>query len=216
MSQASTARAPPPPSLHDPPTFGGLQPSALPRPPPSPAPRTTTNLNMNTARKIDLVPGTGAGSKPHPQPQARDGAGSRTVLGRVNVNANSSSNLAAALQKRVAARPQIPVKAKVQIPRPAAAPDVFAPDPPKFGKRARTDQTPAAATTAKRPRADASTVKVLRYEQEQWAAKWLKAFPTLTFHFEIGTEDGAGRGLRARVTKLGAVSSPVLRGKANE
>lgn len=127
-----------------------------------------------------------------------------------SANANTANTAVAALQRRAARPPlttlnaaNLKAKSKLQIPRPAAEPDVFAPDPPKaLGKRARESQ-PATASV-KRSRAD--PVKALQYEQEQWLAKWQRAFPTLTFHFEIGADDGAGRGLKARVAKLGAVS----------
>jgi hypothetical protein len=42
-------------------------------------------------------------------------------------------------------------------------------------------------------------------EEERWRAKWIKVFPTLVFHFEIGTEE-SGKGLKGRVLKMGAVS----------
>ncbi len=42
-------------------------------------------------------------------------------------------------------------------------------------------------------------------EEAKWRAKWLKVFPTLTFHFEIGAEESTKQ-QRHRVIKLGAVS----------
>jgi regulatory subunit for Cdc7p protein kinase len=162
----------------------------MPRPPPSPAVR----AGAVNAR----LPDKGKDLKPP----------NRTVLGRVNVNASATA-ASAALQKRVA-RPSAPevntLKAKHPVPRPAAVADVFGdPKPaPALGKRARAD---APAQPVKRSRADPAAVKALRQEQEQWTAKWQRAFPTLTFHFELGTEEGQGRGMRQRVTKLGAVSS---------
>ncbi|KLT43247.1 hypothetical protein CC85DRAFT_244511 [Cutaneotrichosporon oleaginosum] len=47
-------------------------------------------------------------------------------------------------------------------------------------------------------------MKGLEKEQEAWVAKWQQAFPNLTFHFELGTEEGLGRKMRPRVLKLGA------------
>lgn len=186
---------------HAPPKY--LQPSAMPRPPPSPAVRSAASVS---ARLPDAMGKA--------DPNLREG---RTVLGRVNVNASATA-ASAALQKRVArlspaTRSALVVRApgpttlnaKHPVPRHAAVADVFG-DPPKaqaLGKRARAD---AAAQPVKRSRADPSAVKALTHEQQKWTAMWQRAFPTLTFHFELGTEEGLGRGLRQRAIKLGAVS----------
>jgi hypothetical protein len=42
-------------------------------------------------------------------------------------------------------------------------------------------------------------------EQEKWRSKWVKSFPSLTFHFEVEAEEGAGKMLKARTIKMGAV-----------
>ncbi|BEI93977.1 uncharacterized protein CcaverHIS019_0604360 [Cutaneotrichosporon cavernicola] len=151
----------------------------MPRPPLSPAVRP-----VNPVPKKDV--------------KVRDG---RTVLGRVNVNASATAS--ATLQKRIA-RPSPTInnlKAKHPVPRPAVVADVFGDPKPQLGKRARAD---VPALPAKRSRADPSAVKAFRHEQEKWTAKWQAAFPTLTFHFELGAEEGQGRGLRERAIKLGA------------
>jgi regulatory subunit for Cdc7p protein kinase len=45
-------------------------------------------------------------------------------------------------------------------------------------------------------------------EEENWRAKWIKLFPGLVFHFEVGAEQGsAGRAMMNRVLKMGAVSA---------
>jgi hypothetical protein len=153
-------------------------------------------------------------------------ADARTVLGRVNVNVNVASGAASLLQKRALGRggaaPQLTIAKS--IPRPAAAPDVFAPEPSRanatgtsaphtatslLGKRARDATPTAAATLAKRQRAEATALaaKSHREEQDRWLQKWQKVFPTLVFHFEIGVEEGAGRGLRNRVLNMGAVGN---------
>ncbi|GMK57303.1 hypothetical protein CspeluHIS016_0401370 [Cutaneotrichosporon spelunceum] len=151
----------------------------MPRPPPSPAVRA-----VNAVSNKDV--------------KMRDG---RTVLGRVNVNASATASVA--LQRRVA-RPSPTItnlKAKHPVPRPAVVADVFGDPKPQLGKRPRAD---APAQVVKRSRADPSAVKAFRHEQEKWTAKWQAAFPTLTFHFELGAEEGQGRGLRERAVKLGA------------
>lgn len=121
----------------------------------------------------------------------------RTVLGRVNVNVTS-------LQRRALNRGGITAKA---IPRPAPTPDVFADESrTALGKR-RVETTPIVQSKRQRPdTTDAREAKRLKEEQEKWVAKWQKAFPSLCFHFEIGSEEGIGRGLRQRAIKMGAVS----------
>lgn len=109
------------------------------------------------------------------------------------------------------------------IPRPAAVPDVFADDKPSnvlpsnaqttsarnglhapsAGKRAR-DPTHPAGGSASTSTANPST-KRARVEEDAWKTKWLKSFPNLVFHFEIGTE-GNGKVLENRVKAMGAVS----------
>nr|XP_019045391.1 hypothetical protein I302_05780 [Kwoniella bestiolae CBS 10118]OCF24321.1 hypothetical protein I302_05780 [Kwoniella bestiolae CBS 10118] len=109
------------------------------------------------------------------------------------------------------------------IPRPSATPDVFAPeikttpdgtsarDADAFfsSKRPRDlTQTHFSSVPQKRVKVERehieSAVKTARAEEERWRAKWVKVFPTLVFHFEIGVEEGAGKTLRHRVSKMGA------------
>jgi hypothetical protein len=52
--------------------------------------------------------------------------------------------------------------------------------------------------------------KDVEVEQEKWRMKWIKSFPTLTFHFEVEADQGVGKGLKARATKMGAVSQVTL------
>ncbi|WVQ85007.1 hypothetical protein IAT38_007171 [Cryptococcus sp. DSM 104549] len=65
--------------------------------------------------------------------------------------------------------------------------------PPIVSKRAKLAVTEASLE-----------VKTIRMEEEKWSAKWVKAFPNLVFHFEIGAEEGGGKALRSRVIKMGA------------
>jgi hypothetical protein len=108
------------------------------------------------------------------------------------------------------------------IPRPVAVPDVFADDKASFlpsnaqatsarpglltataGKRARdSTHTGAGATSASTANASSKRARV---EEDAWKTKWLKSFPNLVFHFEIGTE-GNGKVLENRVKAMGAVS----------
>jgi hypothetical protein len=116
------------------------------------------------------------------------------------------------------------------IPRPAATPDVFAPDPLKprsslltqstvaaTGKRARENVNPCLPLGSSRTpgmehgheqgsrqHAKRAKVEEVKMEEERWRAKWIKVFPTLIFHFEIGAEE-VGKGLKGRVIKMGAV-----------
>lgn len=50
------------------------------------------------------------------------------------------------------------------------------------------------------------TAKSYQVEEEKWRNRWLAMFPTLVFYFEADLEDGAGRTMKSRVTKMGAVS----------
>nr|XP_018262127.1 uncharacterized protein I303_05142 [Kwoniella dejecticola CBS 10117]OBR84285.1 hypothetical protein I303_05142 [Kwoniella dejecticola CBS 10117] len=132
------------------------------------------------------------------------GPSSRDVLASLNINTTSRS------------RPS----ASASIPRPSAAPDVFAPEVKAVSVR-RLDDLPL--SNSKRPR-EASQIsptsgipkraklereaesvsKIARAEEEKWRAKWVKVFPNLVFHFEIGSEEGAGKYLGHRVSRLGA------------
>ncbi|WWD05102.1 hypothetical protein V865_003174 [Kwoniella europaea PYCC6329] len=131
----------------------------------------------------------------------------REVLASVNTNiASKSRNALSSL-----------------IPRPSATPDVFAPefkatptgtptnnvDAVFSSKRPRDlTQTSLSSVSQKRVKLEKDAVdpavKTARAEEEKWRAKWVKVFPTLVFHFEIGVEEGAGKNLRHRVSKMGA------------
>lgn len=131
----------------------------------------------------------------------------RTVLGRVNVNI--AHNATAATQKQRTTRSAM---AKA-VPQLAPEHDVFAYDAGKstttsLGKRLRLEQQNARdQTLSKRARAEASQQAARHLEeQDKWIGKWRKAFPSLVFHFELGVEEGIGRGLRQRVLGMGAVS----------
>jgi hypothetical protein len=45
-----------------------------------------------------------------------------------------------------------------------------------------------------------------RADEDKWRKKWIKFFPTLIFHFEIGAEEGPGKALMQKLLKLDAVS----------
>ncbi|WVQ96551.1 hypothetical protein IAU59_003656 [Kwoniella sp. CBS 9459] len=69
----------------------------------------------------------------------------------------------------------------------------------------------SAANSSKRARVASGTehrddtgARNARAEEEKWRAKWVKVFPTLVFHFEIGAEDGMGKTLRNRIARMGA------------
>ena len=106
------------------------------------------------------------------------------------------------------------------IPRPALVPDVFAVDttPPSLytSKRSRDSTSlpvPKRSKLDKPDKADKdkSLLEVCtgrhKAEEERWKSKWVKAFPTLVFHFEIGAETTQRKALIARVNSMGAVST---------
>lgn len=137
----------------------------------------------------------------------------RTVLGRVNVNiAHNGATAAAAPKHHHQPRTTRSDLAK-SVPQRAPTHDVFEFDATKatttsLGKRLRLDQQNARdQTLSKRARAEASQQAARHLEeQDKWIGKWRKAFPSLVFHFELGVEEGVGRGLRQRVLGMGAVS----------
>lgn len=97
-------------------------------------------------------------------------------------------------------RPQRPALSRVNtntsrksIPKPVSTPDVFNTERTK-PKRSIENGTTG---TSKRARLDAKA------EEESWRARWIKQFPGLTFHFEIGAEDKV---MESRVKLMGAVS----------
>jgi len=143
----------------------------------------------------------------------------RSVLSEVKPNINPNVSI----PSRSTSKPSSRLSAIKSIPRPAASPDVFAPDPsvnstsrPSFlsnlsSKRLREPANADLAFTKrvrveeKRELADA-TAKSHKLEEEKWTAKWIKVFPTLVLHFEIGAEEGQGKSLVGRVIRMGAVS----------
>ena len=108
---------------------------------------------------------------------------------------------------RIASRQASRATTSTSIPRPSLTPDVFAPTEddhlpmrPNVSTSKRTrDAVPLA--TSKRAKVD----KVAKTEEAAWRSKWVKSFPTLIFHFELGTE-GHGKILENRVKAMGAVS----------
>lgn len=114
---------------------------------------------------------------------------------------------------------KIPTVYHTAIPKPPLLPDVFTPhgqkrlndendeggERPK--KRTATNETTnMTASNVTKARDQKLTRRDLELEQEKWRMKWIKSFPTLTFHFEVEAEQGAGKGLKARASKMGAVS----------
>ena len=128
----------------------------------------------------------------------------------------NTTSLAPPAAPRVAStsKPSARASTSTSIPRPAAVPDVFASTEQDRSLTAKSSLLSASAAQ-KRARdaatASASTAKKAKMEKDQqsqeevWRAKWVKIFPTLIFHFEIGTE-GQGRVLESRVKAMGAVS----------
>ncbi|WWC88450.1 uncharacterized protein L201_003361 [Kwoniella dendrophila CBS 6074] len=120
----------------------------------------------------------------------------REILASINTNTASKSRPSATFHT---------------IPHPSATPDVFAPDLKLVNEAKRSrdiSQSTYTLAQAKRIKLDRQSVdpavKVARAEEEKWRAKWVKVFPTLVFHFEIGAEEGAGKNLKHRVTRMGA------------
>lgn len=150
----------------------------------------------------------------------------RAALAEVKPNIHLSVNTASRLSG-LTSKPSNRTSAANSIPRPVATPDVFAPcsytsfplqstalsTPP--GKRSR-ETAAASLFQAKRARVDVkresaeATARNHKSEEERWKAKWIKVFPTLVFHFEIGAEEGQGKLLVGRVVRMGAVRIPSL------
>ena len=84
-------------------------------------------------------------------------------------------------------------------------------------KRPRETLAPTTSTTAGSKRVKVENVpneavrKDHKAEEDMWRAKWIKIFPTLVFHFEVGLGQGNGKALVNRVTKMGAVSGAASR-----
>ena len=107
------------------------------------------------------------------------------------------------------------------IPKPALIPDVFG--SPRDGSLTPKDGTASssvhpskrsrdsnAQSLPKRPKVEKETADNTsgrhRAEEDKWRAKWVKVFPTLVFHFEIGSDHGPRRALMTRIAEMGAVS----------
>jgi hypothetical protein len=73
-------------------------------------------------------------------------------------------------------------------------------------KRRALDPADTATTnTAARAKEVKAAREAREVEQEKWRNKWMKSFPTLTFHFEVEASEGSGKMLKARAIKMGAV-----------
>jgi hypothetical protein len=109
-------------------------------------------------------------------------------LARLNPNLGSASTSASARRGLTST-----------VPKPVATPDVFSITPvtDKPSKSNKRQLESGATGSSKKARQD------LKAEEEAWRAKWIKGFPALTFHFELGTESKA---MEQRVKLLGAVS----------
>lgn len=98
------------------------------------------------------------------------------------------------------------VSTSTSIPRPSPVPDVFEPAekdplPTRLSLSAsKRTRDPVPVSTSKRVKID----KIAKTEEEAWRSKWVKSFPTLVFHFELGSE-GHGKALEQRVKAMGAV-----------
>ena len=210
--------------IHNP-LFGCLQPSAMPQSPPS----TATSLALPSKREKSRLSHLGGGhhdlvnswrTMVNTVPRATVAV--RPALAEVQPNlktGNSSTN------SRLTSKPSTGVSLSHSIPRPAASPDVFAPShnpglpcqpttvSKQTGKRlleslnASLSATKRTKVEDKRGLAEATAAKNHKLEEEKWRAKWIKVFPTLIFHFEIGSEEGQGKSLAGRVAKMGAVRS---------
>ena len=145
----------------------------------------------------------------------------RAALALVDTNQNQASGSGS--------KSKLPTVYHTSIPKAPVVPDVFTPmaggqkrgnenrdrdrDGGKEGdrpvKRRALEEVgtiTASGTNPARARDSKTSRSAAESEQEKWRAKWLKSFPTLTFHFEVEAEQGIGKGLKARAIKMGAVS----------
>ena len=151
-----------------------------------------------------------------PQPTAPP----RPILAEKQINSNLPTHITPSRHSIDPSRKSLRQPSIVNsIPRPALSPDVFAPcqsgpsiQSIKHPVKRPHESASASCTLLKRIKVDerreiaANNALAHRVEEERWTTKWIKVFPTLVFHFEIGAEEGAGKSLAARVTKMGAVS----------
>jgi hypothetical protein len=119
--------------------------------------------------------------------------------------------------EKQASTSKLPTVYHTSIPKPPLIPDVFTPAqkraqdgngqgerPAKYrvidvgGKKIEVCEAPELGEARARR-------KAILQEQEKWRGKWMKSFPTLTLHFEVEAEQGAGKALKARAIKMGAV-----------
>lgn len=153
----------------------------------------------------------------------------RAALGFIDTN-QSASNASAS-----GSTSKLPTVYHTSIPKPPLLPDVFTPHGQKRvndenendnhgderpRKRTTTNESHTTDNTNTTGTSNASKArditrdmkarKSVEAEQEKWRMKWIKSFPTLTFHFEVEAEQGPGKGLKARAVKMGAVSCLVL------
>lgn len=166
-----------------------LQPSAMPPPPPSSvSPRKMARDLENPFLMKRALPTAADDVFTAPSTSTK-----RAALGPLNANHNLNSP-----------RPPIP-NFHTAIPKPPLIPDVFT----ITHKRSAAED----GGQVQRKRRALNDVRIQdqraaarESEQEKWRSKWIKSFPTLTFHFDVGAQEGPGRLLKARTTKMGAVS----------
>lgn len=183
-----------------------LQPSAMPAPTPSVSP-------FLLPQKFDKRPtllGQHDKDKENVHAIQRTQSNTHTALSVRQTNAEASTS-------------RLPPKTKslsfqTAIPHLPAVPDVFTPAASHSdqyetsSKRAGTD-LPSSVPAKKRREAlgdgdnslNSTAAKRQESQQDVWRQKWIKSFPTLIFHFELGAEEGSGKGLKSRAIKMGAV-----------
>ena len=156
-----------------------------------------------------------------PRDKQEKGKDSRAALGLIDTNQSNTISASAS-----GSTSKIPTVYHTSIPKPPLLPDVFTPHGQKRlndengldgveRPRKRTainentinmNTTTTTGSNVAKARDVKSARRDLEMEQEKWRMKWIKSFPTLTFHFEVEAEQGTGKGLKARAIKMGAVS----------
>lgn len=216
------------------PLFRGLQPSAMPPPIPA-SPHGATDPFLPPPPKLDKTRLEQLSRVPSAENvstwRQRVDTPAREALTELSVNLGPADPATVpppsskSTSKPSASRSAILSRS---VPRPPETPDVFVAPGPVGGSAtgpfvSRSIYTPIASTSkrgaevpptlgsTKRIRLDQNAEQsqkgeVHKAEEEKWRQKWLKSFTTLTLHFELGVEDGAGRLLAQRCTALGAVS----------
>ena len=175
-----------------------------------------TSSESVTCRKIGMQSSPPFRDGPTGGKQNDSASNKRAILSPLSVNGQHRPNTVAHYSDRMPFN-----LLRKSIPKPALIPDVFeAPrddaSTPKNGaasssvlpsKRARGSNglSLPKRTKVEKEAVDNSTGRH-RAEEEKWRAKWVKVFPTLVFHFEIGSDHGPRRALMARITEMGAVS----------